>query len=137
MQHKDNAEVEVAKDSASRRRILKKILENLDEWNLRISTVDIKLMHHQLSASASESEFLDAAAGAIVDIFKQSDDTEEEPKKDPKKKFNSIWIIPYLVRNLKFLQSRVLKVSSHNLDCGNMFSPGSGMFKCSLSQNCE
>ena len=113
MQHKNNSEVDVAKDSASRRRILRKILENLDEWNLRISTVDIKLMHHQLSASSSASEWLDAAAGAIVDIFKLSDELEDDSAKVAKKakKFNSIWIIPYLVRNLKFLQSRVLKVS--------------------------
>ena len=112
MQHKNNSEVDVAKDSASRRRILRKILENLDEWNLRISTVDIKLMHHQLSASSSASEWLDAAAGAIVDIFKLSDEHEDDSGKVAKKakKFNSIWIIPYLVRNLKFLQSRVLKV---------------------------
>ena len=122
MQHKNNSEVDVAKDSASRRRILRKILENLDEWNLRISTVDIKLMHHQLNQQ-NASEWLDAAAGAIVDIFKSSENSEEEKEKS-KKKFNSIWIIPYLVRNLKFLQSRVLKVSSHNLDCGDIFSPG-------------
>lgn len=54
MQHRNCSEVDVADDPASHRRILTKILENLDEWNLRISTVDIKLMYHQL-ASSSES----------------------------------------------------------------------------------
>jgi len=139
MQHKNNSEVDVAKDSASRRRILRKILENLDEWNLRISTVDIKLMHHQLSASSSASEWLDAAAGAIVDIFKLSDEHEDDSGKVAKKakKFNSIWIIPYLVRNLKFLQSRVLKVSCQILECGNIFKPATKPGKQQSGNNKE
>ena len=51
MQHKNGRDVEAADDPASQRRILTKILENLDEWNLRISTVDVKLMYHQLFQS--------------------------------------------------------------------------------------
>ena len=138
MQHKNSSEVDVADDPTSHRRILTKILENLDEWNLRIATVDIKLMYNQLAfTSTGESgAWLDAAAGAIVDIFRlvESDDQgssgttmdidEPEDKNsnaNRRKKFNSVWIIPYLVRNLKFLQSRVLKVSCQILECGNMF----------------
>lgn len=136
MQHKNSStEVDVADDPASHRRILTKILENLDEWNLRISTVDIKLMYHQLSGSSSESgAWLDAAAMAIVDIFslvdsenpssgEKSSPTTADKKSTKRKKFSSVWIIPYLVRNLKFLQSRVLKVSSQVLECGDMFKP--------------
>ncbi len=55
MQHKSNgrespltSEVDVADDTASHRRILSKILDNLDQWNLRISAVDIKLTYHQV-----------------------------------------------------------------------------------------
>ena len=40
-------------DPVSHRRILTKFLENLDEWNLRIATIDVKLIHHQLQASSS------------------------------------------------------------------------------------
>ena len=36
-----------------------------------------------------------------------------------KKKYSSVWMIPYLVKHLKFLQSRVLKVSGHVLERGN------------------
>ena len=75
---------------------------------------------------------MEAAAGAIVDIFRLNDsdeimevDDEEDTstrnntnKNNSKRKFNSIWIIPYLVRNLKFLQSRVLKVSTQILEFG-------------------
>ena len=92
--------------------------------------------------------WLDAAAGAIVDIFRlvESEDGQStSASKTPmevdsgdknksasnknnidnrhRKKFNSVWVIPYLVRNLKFLQSRVLKASCTELECGNMFKP--------------
>ena len=36
---------EISDDSSKPRNILTKILENVDEWNLRISTVDINLMY--------------------------------------------------------------------------------------------
>jgi len=36
-----------------------------------------------------------------------------------RKKYSSVWIIPYLVKHLKFLQSRVLKVSGQILEKGN------------------
>ena len=36
-----------------------------------------------------------------------------------KKKYSSVWMIPYLVKHLKFLQSRVLKVSGKILEQGN------------------
>ena len=90
--------------------------------------------------------WLDAAAGAIVDIFRLGVESDEQPvststpmevessedKKSNKsnrhrKKFNSVWVIPYLVRNLKFLQSRVLKASCTELECGNMFKPAPAM----------
>ena len=40
------------------------------------------------------------------------------------RKVSSVWIIPYLVRNLKFLQSKVLKVSSEILEGGNWSKAG-------------
>ena len=51
MQQKNCTEVDVADDPASHRRILTNILENLDEWNLRIATIDVKLINHQLQAN--------------------------------------------------------------------------------------
>ena len=137
MQHKTCPDLDVADDATSQRRILTKILENLDEWNLRISTIDIKLMYHQLSQTGNgdSGAWLDATAGAIVDIFRLNDsdehmevddDTNRQGSKNTKRKFSSVWIIPYLVRNLKFLQSRVLKVSSNILECGNLSKSSSG-----------
>ncbi len=41
------------------------------------------------------------------------------PGSNRRKKYSSVWIIPYLVKHLKFLQSRVLKVSGQILEKGN------------------
>ena len=46
--------------------------------------------------------------------------------KNSNRKVSSVWIIPYLVRNLKFLQSKVLKVSSEILEGGNWSKAGGG-----------
>ena len=41
---------------------------------------------------------------------------EEEAEEERKMKQQSIWLIPYLVKHFKFLQSHVLKVSGQILD---------------------
>lgn len=84
-------------------------------------------MHHQLSSNLHESmEWLDGAAHAIVEAFADednedgNDDDEAKASKSSSKKLkkskdgtggcgeddDSIWIVPYLVRHLKFLQTR-------------------------------
>ena len=35
-------------DGSNHKKIIARILDNLDEWNLRISVVDLKLMYHQV-----------------------------------------------------------------------------------------
>ncbi len=60
------------------------------------------------------NEWLEAAAGAIVDIFQVSDDliddevknkdSSQDGDRQKRKKFSSVWMIPYLVKHLKFLQ---------------------------------
>ena len=88
--------------------------------------------------------WLDEAAQAIVDIFRLNENSDIEQQQQPmeidsnnesqhhnrkkagnsNRKVSSVWIIPYLVRNLKFLQSKVLKVSSEILEGGNWSKAG-------------
>ena len=44
----NSRDTEVNEDGSNHKRIIARILDNLDEWNLRISTVDLKLMYHQV-----------------------------------------------------------------------------------------
>ncbi len=41
-------EIETLGENLSHKRATAKILDNLDEWNLRISAVELKLMYHQV-----------------------------------------------------------------------------------------
>ena len=96
------------------------------------------MYRNSIFLSSESGSWLDAAAGAIVDTFRlvdsddqvgsssmeiENDDKKSNKNERHRKKFNSVWVIPYLVRNLKFLQSRVLKVSCQILECGNIFKP--------------
>ena len=133
---------EEQKDNISR------ILTSIDEWNLRVSAAEIKLMYNQLQANPQSSglqSWLENAAAAVVDIFqlidsstidnstnqvKSSSRSEHASKERTDvpdglthtpnvKKFRSVWMIPYLVKNLRFLQTKVLKMSCNHLEQGN------------------
>lgn len=41
-------EVDMLGENLTHKRATAKILDNLDEWNLRISAVELKLMYHQV-----------------------------------------------------------------------------------------
>eukprot|EP00095_Tigriopus_kingsejongensis_P004973 maker-scaffold96_size378025-snap-gene-2.33 protein:Tk04973 transcript:maker-scaffold96_size378025-snap-gene-2.33-mRNA-1 annotation:"mediator of rna polymerase ii transcription subunit 12" len=119
--------------------IVSKILHSLDEWNLRISAIEIRLMYHQLSSNGNNASdlnrWLENSANAIVEAFNFGAQGKKDPvskmessKKSPRKSASAlsgrsksrkhcfIWMIPYLVKYLKFLQSRVLKVSTSVLE---------------------
>ena len=130
------------------RQNIARILISMDEWNLRVSALEIKLMYNQLQANPQlpgSYNWLENAATAIVDMFQLIDSSlSEESNQEAEnnsvpnqgkeinsnssdktsnvikmKKLRSVWMIPYLVKNLRFLQIKVLKVSSHHLEQGN------------------
>jgi mediator of RNA polymerase II transcription subunit 12 len=113
-----------------------RIVYQLDVWNLRISVVEIKLMYHQLASNPAEiNQFLDQAAEAIINVFADKEDIDDNGKakdqrqqklleahlqqqqqqlmqqKRPFRRHRPEAVVPYLVRHLKFLQSRILKLS--------------------------
>ena len=59
-----------------------------------------------------------------IDSSNESQHHNRKKAGNSNRKVSSVWIIPYLVRNLKFLQSKVLKVSSEILEGGNWSKAG-------------
>ena len=59
-----------------------------------------------------------------IDSNNESQHHNRKKAGNSNRKVSSVWIIPYLVRNLKFLQSKVLKVSSEILEGGNWSKAG-------------
>eukprot|EP00092_Neocalanus_flemingeri_P010941 GFUD01011784.1.p1 GENE.GFUD01011784.1~~GFUD01011784.1.p1 ORF type:complete len:905 (-),score=263.34 GFUD01011784.1:318-2708(-) len=100
--------------------------------------VDIKLMYHRLEDK--KGEWIEEVSRCIVDSFQlgdndenlddtneESDSDEPKPKKSKievakkgkKQKYGPIWMVAHLVKNLKFLQPKILKVAAVVLEQGN------------------
>jgi hypothetical protein len=173
-------------------RVITRLIRDLDEWSLRASMIDIKLMYLlEKKGGESVNSWLEEVATAIVEAFKLGEnsgggsassgstekqeesgkdaaaaatatgvvgassdegeeegdemDTEEaggggEPAKKRRKldhpasarqgeeggellrqqrRFGPIWMIPHLVKGLKFLQTKILQVAGRLLETAN------------------
>ncbi|XP_032668438.1 mediator of RNA polymerase II transcription subunit 12 isoform X2 [Odontomachus brunneus] len=93
------------------------ILENLEQWSLRMSWLDLQLMYKQFTPGSSElSQWLDTVAKAAIDVFQLNNTLSSKPDK----KSGSIWLVAPLVSKLpSAVQGRVLKVAGQVLESGN------------------
>ena len=128
---------------------MNRILENLDQWRLRVAWLDLQLFCRQLgsagSGAAEMNSFLDAVARAIVDVFEltQPANVKEDSEGASLKKradaaapssalsssssrfpSQSISLIAPLVSKLPgSVQGRILKVASQVLESCNWTPP--------------
>lgn len=125
-------------------RVIKNLIGELDEWSLRASIIDIKLMYRLESKNGEVGAWLEDVSRSIVEAFKlgendgagdeadgadsDEDESTEEPEakrrrldkpKARKRRFGPIWMIPHLIKSLKFLQTKILQVSGQVLESGN------------------
>lgn len=93
------------------------ILENLEQWSLRMSWLDLQLMYKQFAPGSSElSQWLDTVAKAAIDVFQLNNTLSNKPDK----RSGSIWLVAPLVSKLpSAVQGRVLKVAGQVLESGN------------------
>lgn len=104
-------------DNLDQKAIITNILENLDQWTLRMSWVDMQLMYEQFRPNSSElNQWLDMVAKAVIDVF-QLNCAEKEDKRHAKsgtskEKSNTMWLVALLVSKLpSAVQGRVLRVA--------------------------
>ncbi|XP_032453194.1 mediator of RNA polymerase II transcription subunit 12 isoform X4 [Nasonia vitripennis] len=92
------------------------ILENLEQWSLRMSWLDLQLMYKQFPPSSVDlSQWLDTVAKAAIDVFQLNNVSGK-----PDKRSDSIWLVAPLVSKLpSAVQGRVLKVAGQVLESGN------------------
>jgi mediator of RNA polymerase II transcription subunit 12 len=96
-------------------------LQNLDQWTLRMSWLDLQLMFTQFPPGSSElNQWLDTVAKAAIDVFQLTssgaaaslDGKEEKRNSVRPSKPDSIWLVAPLVSKLpSAVQGRVLKVA--------------------------
>ena len=128
------------------------MINDMDEWSLRASIIDIKLMYklenrmERKEGEVAVGAWLEDVARCIVESFKlgekgddhvstetmdDNDDEDMEPErkrrkldaanlaKTRKRRFGPVWMIPHLIKSLKFLQTKILHVSSRVLETAN------------------
>lgn len=110
-----NAKIEAFMDQKSQ---IIRILENLEQWSMRISLLDLQLMYKQAQANSSDfSVWLEAVARAAVDVFIPNETREKSTKKPP-----PIWLVTPLIAKLPSeVQGRILKVAGQVLESTNTF----------------
>lgn len=104
--------------------IIVRILENLEQWSLRISWLDLQLMFKQTNCSSPDlSNWLDMVARAAIDVFRVNEFILNSPDVKQEKVKPSTWLVAPLVSKLpSAVQGRILKVSGQVLESTSMFS---------------
>ncbi|CAG9782849.1 unnamed protein product [Diatraea saccharalis] len=122
--------------------MITRLLENLEQWSLRMSWLDLQLMFKQFPSGSSElSAWLDTVSRAVINVFQQP--APPPPDKDrtgtdrgvvsTSKWSESVWLVAPLVAKLPpAVQGRVLKQAGQILEsgwgagCSGNCSSGSG-----------
>lgn len=98
--------------------IIVRILENLEQWTIRISKLDLELMYQRtLNSNPDRSNWLDIVARASIEAFQV---VESETGKDGRPK-NSTWLVAPLISKLPAVQGRILKVAGQVLESTTLF----------------
>lgn len=108
------------KSEMDQRAIIARILENLEQWSLRISWLDLQLMYKQ-TGQTELLTWLEMVARGALDVFQIADGNSKQDK--PK---SSIWLVSPLVSKLpSAVQGRILRVAGQVLEQGKFFNPKS------------
>ncbi|KAK8738152.1 hypothetical protein OTU49_004073, partial [Cherax quadricarinatus] len=104
--------------SQDQRTIISHILQDLDEWSLRISWLDLHLMYEQQRISTQElNTWLDNVAQAAIEVFHLNLDPDGSPMSPsltghrPRKPQSICLVAPLISKLPKAVQGRVLKVA--------------------------
>lgn len=104
-----------------------RILENLGQWTLRISWLDLQLMHKQSMNNGTElTAWLDTVARAAIDVFLMEEIIMPNGGKAEHRPKPSTWLVAPLVSKLTpAVQGRILRVAGQVLESMNYFSKSS------------
>lgn len=115
-------EGEYYKNEMDQKSLIVRILENLDQWTLRISLLDLQLMAKQTTPNSPEYlNWLDTVARAAIDVFQEPEDS-----KMSEKQMRSMWLVAPLISKLSKLpiavQGRILRVAGQVLETTSLFT---------------
>lgn len=113
-------DVSSAIEELDQKSMIGRILENLEQWSLRMSWLDLQLMFKQFNTNSSElNQWLDTVAKAAIDVFQLTPSSNPHNEEKKNKHQNSIWLVAPLISKLpSAVQGRVLKVAAQVLESG-------------------
>ncbi|XP_052783955.1 mediator of RNA polymerase II transcription subunit 12-like protein isoform X1 [Mya arenaria] len=120
--------------------VIRRILEGLDLWMLRVSLLELNLMFKQAKSNAETNNILDCISQGTIQLFHQQTEHHSRttnnsqaaalletlsvasPKSDSGEKDISVWLVAPLISKLpSTLQGRVLKQAGQVLENSNTF----------------
>lgn len=106
------------------RSMITRIMENLGQWTLRISWLDLQLMYRQSMNNPIElNSWMDSVARAAIDVFVMEETVVPNSLKIEYKPKPSTWLVAPLVAKLtSAVQGRILRVAGQVLENMNYFS---------------
>ncbi|KAK2719591.1 mediator of RNA polymerase II transcription subunit 12-like protein isoform X2 [Artemia franciscana] len=125
----------ISEESLDNKQTVTQLFENLNQWNIRVSLLDLQLIYRQYSQSEL-SQWLDIIAKSTMDLFyveppPKSEDSPSKrraysnfshlmPSKQEQEKNESVWLVAPLVARLSpAIHGRILKFAIQALETTN------------------
>ncbi|XP_070173165.1 mediator of RNA polymerase II transcription subunit 12-like protein isoform X2 [Littorina saxatilis] len=108
------------------KQLINRVLMNLDQWSLRVSYLELKLLLKQATTQAETNSILDHIARATIDLFHQQTEIKQAGGSSPQEEIKSsseqetVWLVGPLISRLpSAIQGKVLKLAGQVLESGN------------------
>nr|KAG5692294.1 hypothetical protein BaRGS_009504 [Batillaria attramentaria] len=108
------------------KQLINRVLQNLDQWSLRVSWLELQLLLKQASTQAETNSILDHIARGTIDLFHQQTEIKlaggSSPQEETKVSSDQdiVWLVGPLISRLPSpIQGRVLKLAGQVLESGN------------------
>ncbi|KAL8595943.1 hypothetical protein ACOMHN_018255 [Nucella lapillus] len=106
--------------------LINRVLQNLDQWSLRVSYLELKLLLEQVNTQAEMNSILDLIARATIDLFHQQTEIKLAGGSSPQEEIKlssdqeTVWLVGPLISRLPVaIQGKVLKLAGQVLESGN------------------
>ncbi|XP_076454432.1 mediator of RNA polymerase II transcription subunit 12-like protein [Babylonia areolata] len=106
--------------------LINRVLQSLDQWSLRVSYLELKLLLEQANTQAETNSILDLIARATIDLFHQQTEIKLAGGSSPQEEIKSssdqetVWLVAPLISRLpNAIQGKVLKLAGQVLESGN------------------
>lgn len=107
--------------------VIQRVLQTLDQWTLRVSWLELKLLFNRAQSQTETNSLLDLVSRGTIDLFYQMTETQSSsdapmtmPQEHKPSSDKMIWLVAPLIGKLPTtIQGRVLKLAASVLENSN------------------